>query len=90
MKIKINISKKRINIGDLRKAQRDDMDATLRLVAACMVGPDGEYLERDAALEILDALDLETLENEVIPKFMDALEVTRQSAVNPQSGGRQS
>jgi hypothetical protein len=90
MKIKINISKKRINIGDLRKAQRDDIDATLRLVAACMVGPDGDYLERDAALGILDSIDLETLEEEVIPAFMDALEVTRQKAINPQSGGRRS
>ena len=90
MKIKINISKKRINIGDLRKAQRDDMDATLRLVAACMVGPDGEYLDRDAAMEIIDSLDLETLEEEVIPKFMDALEVSRQSTLNPTSGGKRS
>lgn len=88
MKIKINISRNRIRVGDLRRAQADDIDATLRLIASCMVGPDGEYLQREEALAQLDELDLDTLEEEVINPFMAALEVQRTAAVNPRSGGR--
>jgi hypothetical protein len=60
MKIEFKISKKRLKWKWLRQAA--DPNMSTEMMAACMVGPDGEYLEHDAAVAILDDLDMEEIE----------------------------
>ena len=86
--IKIKIATNRLKVGDLRKAQHDDIDATLRLIGSCMTDAQGEYLPLEEALAQLDELDLDTLQADVVNPFMEALELQRENAVNPTKGSR--
>jgi hypothetical protein len=77
----LKVERKRIKAGDLRKAQRDDIDANMRLIASCMVEPDGTFMDREKALAILDELDLEIIETEITPKLFEAVEVARNATL---------
>jgi hypothetical protein len=81
MNININISKKRIRMGDILDAQTGDVGAGMRLVASCMIDRAGEYINRDEAMAQLRELDAETFETEVMAKFMEALEGEQKKAV---------
>jgi len=70
MKIEFQISKKRLKWKWLRNAANPNQ--ATEMMAACMVGEDGEYLEHEEAVAILDELDVEEIE-QISKQFGDAV-----------------
>jgi hypothetical protein len=65
MKIEFRIAKKQIKWKWIRKAQEGDISAITFAMAACLVDENGEYMDFDAALAVLDDLDGEQMESAV-------------------------
>ena len=53
-----------------------------------MVEPDGSWMDKEKALGILDAMDLEIIEEEITPKLLEALEVAKEQALPLRRGRR--
>lgn len=80
MEINITIDKKRYKFKQLIAMQKGDLQATQEMIAQNMTNPAGEYLKKEAAIEILDELDGEQLD-EVVAQFEQALEDVYLNAV---------
>lgn len=85
---KYNISRKRIKMRDLLDMTDGDPRAQMRVMASCMVDArTGEYMDRDAAMNLL--LDLDAEANDVeVAEFSKALEEAQQAAVPLASGAK--
>ncbi len=80
MEINITIDKKRYKFKQLIAMQRGDLQASQDVIAQNMTNAAGEYLDADAAREILDELNGEEMD-ELIDKFHQALEDVYLNAV---------
>jgi hypothetical protein len=88
MEINIKISSKRLKLGRIIAAQKGDLEAARDMIAANMLGPDGNYLPMSEAISILDGVDIETLNESILPQFMEAMEVVRRDALPLRNSGR--
>lgn len=92
MKLNLHIQRKRLKVKDLLAIEdaaegRRPVHTVVDVVAKCMRDDEGNYLEKDNALEILSELDLEELD-EVVAALKTEMERLQKSAVPPPNGSK--
>jgi len=92
MKINLHIQRKRLKTKDLLAIEdasegRRAVHTIVDVVAKCMRDAEGNYLEKDVAVEILLELDLEELD-EVVAALKSEMERLQKEAVPPPKGSR--
>ena len=81
MKIKLEIDIDRFNMGDYFDSQHGDEEAAARLIAACMIGPDGEYLAPEDGIAIIRGMNTKEFREDLLAPFNEAMEAVQNDAV---------
>lgn len=85
--LRLDLQKKGM-VGLIRKASKGDFDANCQLIAACLTLTEGgEFLPHDEAMDIIDGMSIEDINN-AADKLLEAAEVSRKAAVPPMINGR--
>ncbi len=92
MRLNIHIQKKRLKVRDMLAIEeavegRRPFHAVMGIVAKCMQDGNGNYLDTEAAMQILEEFDLEDAEG-IVQEFNEAIKRMEKAAIPPPSGGK--